>query len=87
MRNAFFGGNVSVTGLLTGVDLQRAIQSDAGGGPYLVPDIVFNEDGMTLDEQDPPDPRRWAGKDVRVVSCDAAGLLGALADIDGAGAP
>ncbi len=85
--NAFFGGNVSVTGLLTGADITDAVRRDAGGGPYLVPGIVLNDDGLTLDGVAGGDLAALTGKDVRVVPYDAAGLVHALADISGAGAP
>ncbi len=49
VENRFFGGNVSVTGLLTGADIAAAVAEDDGRGPYMVPDVVFNEDGLTLD--------------------------------------
>ena len=73
--NRFFGGNVSVTGLLTGQDIARAIAADADGGTYMVPDIVLNTDGVTLDDWDFDRIRAEAGADVRLVSCDAGGLL------------
>ncbi len=83
--NRFFGGNVSVTGLLTGGDLVAAIRSDAErfGRPtaYLVPDIVFNADGVTLDDLTHADIVRESGYDVRVVSSDAAGLLAGLEEV------
>lgn len=81
VRNDFFGGNVNVTGLLTGRDIAHAIAgaSAVGGGDgdgdagavradaaadaashagssaaplafYLIPQVVFNADGKTLDD-------------------------------------
>ena len=53
VRNEFFGGNVSVAGLLTGRDLAAAIGSDAAlhpGATYMLPDVVLNSDGVTLDD-------------------------------------
>jgi len=76
--NRFFGGNVSVAGLLTGKDISEAIASDAAAGPYLVPDVILNDDGLTLDGMSVDELRARAGRDARVVSCDAAGLLAAL---------
>lgn len=80
--NAFFGGNVSVTGLLTGQDLAAAIARDAAalGAPtaYLLPDVVFNDHGLTLDDLTLDDLRDRTGADIRVVSSDAAGLLSGL---------
>jgi len=83
--NRFFGGNVSVTGLLVGRDIVDAIVSDSArlGGPtaYLIPDVVFNADGLTLDDMSIGDLCRGSGADLRVVSCDAAGLLDGLNDV------
>ncbi|HET6351193.1 MAG TPA: DUF512 domain-containing protein [Coriobacteriia bacterium] len=76
--NRFFGGNVSVTGLLTGSDLSAAIASDGNAGIYLLPDIVLNADGLTLDDMTLDDVRAEAGADIRLVSSDAAGLLAGL---------
>lgn len=80
--NRFFGGNVSVTGLLVGRDVVDAIAADASKSTrrhaYIVPDIVFNADGLTLDDMTVQHVRDRSGADVRVVSCDAAGLLEGL---------
>ncbi len=73
--NRFFGGNVAVTGLLTGTDLAAAIAADAHDGAYLIPDVVLNHDGLTLDDWTFADVARQSGSDVRLVSSDAAGLL------------
>jgi putative radical SAM enzyme (TIGR03279 family) len=45
---------------------------------YLVPDVVLNEDGLTLDGMTEDDIAARSCACVRVVSCDAAGLLEAL---------
>lgn len=80
--NRFFGGNVSVTGLLVGKDIVDAVVSDAArlGRPtaYLLPDVVFNADGVTLDDLTLEGLRQESGADLRVVSCDAAGVLEGL---------
>jgi putative radical SAM enzyme (TIGR03279 family) len=73
--NRFFGGNVAVTGLLTGADLVAAIASDGASGIYLLPDVVFNSDGVTLDDMTLAEVREASGAEVRLVSSDAAGLL------------
>ena len=52
--NAFFGGNIAVTGLLTGVDIARALAGQPVGHRYLLPDVCLSEgrflDGMTAGE-------------------------------------
>lgn len=83
--NRFFGGNVTVTGLLTGEDLATAIRRDAEArgaeeGLYLLPDVVFNADGVTLDDLTLDDLRGRTVADIRLVSSDAAGLLNGLKD-------
>ncbi len=81
--NRFFGGNVSVTGLLTGSDLVEAIAADSirERTRYVVPDVVFNADGLTLDDMSAEEIRDAAdGLDVTFVAPNVAGLLGALQD-------
>jgi putative radical SAM enzyme (TIGR03279 family) len=82
--NLFFGGNVSVTGLLTGRDLADAMCADrqrfAAPTAYVLADAVFNADGLTLDGLTADEIAIQSGCDVRVVSCDAAGLLKGLDD-------
>ncbi len=54
VANEFFGGNVNVTGLLAGRDIVRAIETsaskDSGACLYAIPQIIFNADGVTLDD-------------------------------------
>jgi len=54
VENRFFGGNISVAGLMTGSDIARTITSHGAGATYLLPDVCLHEgrliDGMTLDE-------------------------------------
>ncbi|NTW27949.1 MAG: DUF512 domain-containing protein [Coriobacteriia bacterium] len=78
VENRFFGGNVSVTGLLVGSDLVPAITEQAQGAIVLVPDVVVNADGLLLDDVPASQLGTLSRKDVRLVSCDAAGLLSAL---------
>lgn len=79
VRNDYFGGSVDVTGLLCGCDIARALcaarkeftESDF----VVVPDIIFNADGLTLDDMTLEDIRTEAGIDVDVVSCSPAVYL------------
>jgi putative radical SAM enzyme (TIGR03279 family) len=80
VENRFFGGNVSVTGLLTGTDLVPAI-AGCGADVILVPSIVVNADGLLLDDIAASDLGTRSGRDVRLVSCDAGGLLSALEEL------
>jgi putative radical SAM enzyme (TIGR03279 family) len=54
VHNRFFGGNIAVTGLMTGADIARALQDEPSGQRYLLPDVCLSEgrflDGMTVAE-------------------------------------
>jgi putative radical SAM enzyme (TIGR03279 family) len=76
--NAMLGGNVNVAGLLSGADIASAIATDAAPGPYLVPAVAVNDDGLFLDDKTVADLARLTHRDVRLVSSDAAGLAQAL---------
>jgi NifB/MoaA-like Fe-S oxidoreductase len=71
--NRFFGGNIAVTGLLTGRDVSEALAAEPVGDRYLVPDVVLSRDrfldGTTV--TDLPRP-------VEVVPTDGASLVAAL---------
>ena len=81
VANGFFGGNVGVTGLLTASDLCLAIASTPAAGVVLIPDIVANADGLLLDDVRATDLGTTTGRDVRLISCDAGGLLAALEEL------
>jgi putative radical SAM enzyme (TIGR03279 family) len=53
VHNAFFGGNIAVTGLLTGTDVAKVLEAEPRGVRYLLPDVCLSEgrflDGMTVD--------------------------------------
>jgi putative radical SAM enzyme (TIGR03279 family) len=71
--NRFFGGNIAVTGLLTGSDVCEALGDEPPGDRYLLPDVVLSRDrfldGMTV--ADLPYP-------VEVVPTDGVSLVAAL---------
>jgi len=54
VKNAYFGGNIKVAGLITGTDLSEALASEPESGVYLLPDVCLSEDrfldGRTIDE-------------------------------------
>lgn len=52
VKNIFFGGNVKVTGLLSGKDILDSLYSSdlKKYDCILVPEIIFNRDGLTLDD-------------------------------------
>jgi len=78
VRNRFFGGNIAVTGLLTGRDLARELASQPPGHRYLLPDVCLSEgrflDGTTV--ADLPRP-------VEVIPTDGASLRRALEVLPG----
>ncbi len=89
VKNEFFGGNVDVTGLLCSCDISAAIRADAEGNPgwvYVVPKVIFNDNGVTLDDATLEDMRKASGAHVSVVSCNATEFLRELVDMarDGA---
>lgn len=73
VTNRFFGGNIAVTGLLTGADVADAIGSVPPGERILLPDVVISAgrflDGLTLAELPRP---------VELVGTDGGSLVGAL---------
>ena len=75
VRNEFFGGNIAVTGLLTGPDLARTLAAEPDGPPvrYLLPDVCLTN-GVFLDGTSPADLPR----PVEVVGTDGASLRRAL---------
>jgi hypothetical protein len=73
VRNMFFGGNIAVTGLMTGADVARVLEAEPPGGRYLLPDVCLSEgrflDGVTVAELPRP---------VEVVASDGHALRHAL---------
>jgi NifB/MoaA-like Fe-S oxidoreductase len=73
VANGFFGGNIAVTGLLTGRDVAGALEHAPDDARYLLPDVVLSNgrflDGLTV--ADLPRP-------VEVVATDGASLVDAL---------
>ena len=74
VRNDYFGGNVDVTGLLTAQDIARAVQREQGllcttPTLFVVPNVIFNDDGLTLDDRTLEDMEKEAGAPIHMVSC------------------
>jgi putative radical SAM enzyme (TIGR03279 family) len=74
VENAFFGGNIGVTGLLVGEDLAATLARQPEGHRYLLPDVCLS-DGRFLDGTTPADLPR----PVEVVATDGRSLRQALA--------
>ncbi len=73
VANEFFGGNIAVTGLLTGADVGRVLASEPDGWRYLLPDVVLSE-GRFLDDGVPADLAR----PVEIVATDGGSLVAAM---------
>jgi putative radical SAM enzyme (TIGR03279 family) len=73
IANRFFGGNIAVTGLLTGADVARSLAVEPDDQRYLLPDVVLSE-GRFLDDRTVGDLPRA----VEVVATDGAALVAAL---------
>jgi NifB/MoaA-like Fe-S oxidoreductase len=73
VANRFFGGNIAVTGLLTGVDVAGALTDVDPRSRVLLPDVVLSN-GRFLDGSTPADLPR----PVEVVATDGASLVRAL---------
>ncbi len=73
VSNRFFGGNIAVTGLLTGADLVAELQDAPTDRRYLLPDVTLSN-GRFLDGLTPADLPR----PVEFVATDGASLVEAL---------
>lgn len=71
--NRLFGGNIGVTGLLTGTDLAPVLADSPAGWRYLLPDSTLSRD-VFLDGASPADLPR----PVEVVPTDGRALVDAL---------
>jgi NifB/MoaA-like Fe-S oxidoreductase len=74
VANSFFGGNIGVTGLLTGADIATALADEPDGDRYLLPDVVLSR-GRFLDGTSVADLPRT----VEIIPTDGAALVRALA--------
>jgi len=79
VENEFFGGNVGVTGLMVGEDLQRTLAAEPEGHRYLLPDVCLSN-GRFLDGTTPADLPR----PVEIITTDGLALRSALGLADAA---
>lgn len=69
VQNKFFGDSVTVAGLLTASDVIRAVRKNAAEGivaEVVLPSVMFNHNGYTLDGFSPERISRKIGLPVRV---------------------
>lgn len=81
VKNEYFGGNVDVTGLLCGCDVARAIRGVSAHDFVVLPRIMFNSDGVTLDDMTVDEIRDTAGFPVTVVSCNVPEYLAQIEEL------
>lgn len=83
VSNAFFCGQVSVTGLLTGRDVISRLKGQPLGNMLLVPDVVLRDgQEVFLDDVSLEDLQRELGVEVMVVRSGALGLYEALEELE-----
>ena len=73
VANRFFGGNIAVTGLLTGADVADAIEAVPSGDRILLPDVVLSR-GRFLDGTSVAELPRV----VEIVATDGVALVEAV---------
>jgi hypothetical protein len=76
VANDYFGGNIGVSGLLTGTDLTTVLRGEPEGHRYLLPDACLSQgrflDDLTVDDLPRP---------VEVVATDGLSLRRALTGV------
>lgn len=90
-KNEFFGGNVNVTGLLCGCDIARtakdvlSMNKDKERSIIAIPDVVFNDDGVTLDDWTLGDVKAQIGEEsqarVHVVSSNPIDYIEQISEL------
>jgi NifB/MoaA-like Fe-S oxidoreductase len=73
VRNRFFGGNIAVTGLMTGADVGAVLAGVPAGARVLLPDVALSQDRFLDGARLADLPRA-----VEVVGTDGASLVAAL---------
>ncbi len=68
IENCYLGGEVTVTGLLSGKDIIDEIESRDLKGYTFIPEVIFNDSGLTLDDLTLSDISEHCG-DSEVFSC------------------
>ena len=68
VKNTCFGHSVKVAGLLCAEDLHKAAKETSDGEIILIPEIVFNDDGNTLDGVNKADLVKMIGGAVHIIS-------------------
>jgi putative radical SAM enzyme (TIGR03279 family) len=76
VKNDFFGSTVTVTGLLTGVDMLNALKKRKEIGDLIIlPPNCINQDGLFLDDMTPQDLKQELDRKVIIGSYDLVDTL------------
>ena len=76
VENHYFGGNVSVTGLLTGKDILQVMENKYQGQDVIIPEIVFKQgDDVLLDNISLEELRQRSGAHISTVDGSARSLV------------
>jgi len=79
VKNEFFGGNVSVTGLLTGTDLVKQLNGNLKTDRLcLCKDVLSDNADIFLDDMTVPQLESQLGTNVEFYSCDGYDLLSGI---------
>lgn len=88
VRNLFFGGQVSVAGLLAGADIVEQLRGKPLGSTLLIPEVMLKEgEDIFLDDLSLIDLERQLGVPVRSIASTPWGLLEALEELAAAVPP
>lgn len=74
VENTFFGPTVTVTGLLSGCDILKALKHDGSSNRVLIPDVCLNSDNLFLDDMTIDELEKASHRQIMVVSTDGRKL-------------
>lgn len=79
VNNKYFGGGVTVTGLLTGQDIISALESNLQDKRVIIPGVVFREgQDVLLDDTSLEDIKNKSQADIRITDGSAQSLIEAI---------
>jgi putative radical SAM enzyme (TIGR03279 family) len=80
VRNDFFGGNIKVSGLLTGRDIISGLKKETLNlyEKIIIPDSIFNDDGLTIDDYSKEDIKSF-GRKIKIISEEGRSFVKELA--------
>ncbi|MBM3493921.1 MAG: DUF512 domain-containing protein, partial [Armatimonadetes bacterium] len=78
VANTWFGGTISVAGLLTACDIVGALAGHGGSGDVFIPDVCLRDGDAFLDDVTPDEVGRSVGRRIRIVPSSPRGLAAAL---------